>query len=193
MSQKCVFSYNFVKSIFKPSHSPVQYQTEFERRDIAAGQIQRFWKNHRNRKEINLKLKALLEQQKNEFVIKRSTPLFEDREKIRQRLIKNKQPPKSARVPKQTRFLEPNSGGKTSRPYNPATDDPPMKFSARIQSSRKQKSEKFEVIAKNPEKFEVYTPKLPSNNKENCLPKPVDMSANSLPNVTDNKVDDQLR
>merc|ERR1712130_828262 len=59
--------------------------------------------------------------------------------------MKQKKPPSSARVTKQTRFEDQVlEQPKTSRPFNPHTDKTPdvaeIKFSRRIQSSRKAKS-----------------------------------------------------
>lgn len=154
----------------------VEHLTEFERRDIAAGQIQRWWRTRRNRAKVSKNLKKILRERKEEY----STKVLEDRETFRQRLLKNKSP-KSARVPKQTRFniLEPEKISKTSRPYNPEIDEnnTPMKFSKRIQSSRK--------------------PKMIQNEKENKLPKPVESADSPAPSagqasLPDKSVDEQL-
>lgn len=178
--------------VYHVTEDSSNYQTEFERRDIAASQIQNWWRNNRNRRKIGTNLKIILKKQ-NEIVSQRNSSILNDRETFRQRLLKKK--PSSARVAKKTRFedriLEPQI--KTSRPYNADTDDTtPMKFSKRIQSSRKPKTPREVPISSNSANL-----KSPPNEKENQLPKPVEPSMNAPikpvePMKSEKSVDDQL-
>jgi hypothetical protein len=138
------------------------YKNEFERRDSSAAKIQIWWKSKQKVKSINHNTRdktfTVERVESAESVDKQS--LVQDREKIRKKLEKRKYSTRmnSAREAKKIEKSEKSELPKapnTSRPYDPRIDDIEqnnVKFSARIQSSRRRKSNgKPEVNSPSPE------------------------------------------
>ena len=110
---KIIYNFKRLKILVKPSLGPEliesirltengDFQTEFEKRDIAALKIQSWWKTKHNNVKIHTNLRELLAKNRRKFV-DNSPSILADRESFRKRLI-NKKSPVSARVSKQTRF-----------------------------------------------------------------------------------------
>ena len=127
------------------------FKNEFDRRDSSAAKIQVWWRARKQLRETMKQQKILISPiptRSNESIDKRS--LVEDREKIRKKLEKrsyvNSSRIKSARenTSKSKLYIsELPVQPQTSRPYDERIDDIEqnnVKFSARIQSSRRRKS-----------------------------------------------------
>ena len=128
------------------------YENEFERRDSSAAKIQAWWRKRQHRRASIISTDSIQLEK---------ASMVKDREKIREKIRKSgaktaREQRKSSIQYELNRFSSPP---KSSRPFDPKVDDElkasnlePIKFSKRIQSSRRPKnySNKIESTSESP-------------------------------------------
>jgi len=142
------------------------YENEFERRDSSAAKIQAWWRKRQHRRASIISTDSIQLEK---------ASMVKDREKIREKIRKSgaktaREQRKSSIQYELNRFSSPP---KSSRPFDPKVDDElkasnlePIKFSKRIQSSRRPKnySNKIESTSESPRSISTGSP---PNEKEN--------------------------